>query len=341
MPHPAACARGRSPSGRWGWRWALRPSPRVMIDARRPPRARPRRRPRPEPARAPRLPSPLSRPAPAARSTRARQRARRPSTSPASTSPASGSGTTAQPLPSTGAGGPGSRSTQSFSRWRSRRWPRATFRRRRSCSSTRRPGRSSCTRAASKTDRCAISRSRRGPPRRACSDRHRLGARRRRRHGAGDAQCYAGGEERILASDLVDNPARDRWCVTLGGAMGRSVNAVFARLASKHLEPEHARARGRTLRLRSARALRVRAPRRARCASRRGAWGSHARRRASGTRRCRPCTPPGSARPSSAGVSRCGRTSCARSLRAMAPCGTPLRASRRMRPSSPRARPPH
>jgi penicillin-binding protein A len=50
-------------------------------------------------------------------------------------------------------------------------------------------------------------------------------------------QCYSGGEERILASDLVDNPARDRWCVTLGGAMGRSVNAVFARLAKKHLEP--------------------------------------------------------------------------------------------------------
>jgi peptidoglycan glycosyltransferase len=50
-------------------------------------------------------------------------------------------------------------------------------------------------------------------------------------------QCYSGGEERILASDLIDNPVRDRWCVTLGGAMGRSVNAVFARLASKHLEP--------------------------------------------------------------------------------------------------------
>jgi len=49
-------------------------------------------------------------------------------------------------------------------------------------------------------------------------------------------QCFSGGEERILASDLVDNPARDRWCVTLGGAMGRSVNAVFARLASKHLD---------------------------------------------------------------------------------------------------------
>jgi peptidoglycan glycosyltransferase len=49
-------------------------------------------------------------------------------------------------------------------------------------------------------------------------------------------QCYGGGEERILASDLIDNPARDKWCVTLGGAMGRSVNAVFARLASKHLD---------------------------------------------------------------------------------------------------------
>ena len=49
-------------------------------------------------------------------------------------------------------------------------------------------------------------------------------------------QCYSGGEERIVASDLVDNPTRDRWCVTLGGAMGRSVNAVFARLASKHLD---------------------------------------------------------------------------------------------------------
>ena len=49
-------------------------------------------------------------------------------------------------------------------------------------------------------------------------------------------QCYSGGEERIVASDLVDNPARDRWCVTLAGAMGRSVNAVFARLASKLLD---------------------------------------------------------------------------------------------------------
>lgn len=50
-------------------------------------------------------------------------------------------------------------------------------------------------------------------------------------------QCYAGGEQRILPSDLVDDALRDRWCVTLAGAMGRSINAVFARLAEKHLTP--------------------------------------------------------------------------------------------------------
>jgi peptidoglycan glycosyltransferase len=48
-------------------------------------------------------------------------------------------------------------------------------------------------------------------------------------------QCYAGGESRISAVDLLDNPKRDRWCATLGEAMGRSLNTVFARLALKHL----------------------------------------------------------------------------------------------------------
>jgi penicillin-binding protein A len=51
-------------------------------------------------------------------------------------------------------------------------------------------------------------------------------------------QCYGGGEQRILSIDLVEDPARDRWCVTLAGAMGRSVNAVFARLAQRHLTPD-------------------------------------------------------------------------------------------------------
>jgi len=51
-------------------------------------------------------------------------------------------------------------------------------------------------------------------------------------------QCYAGGgEQRINAADLVEDPARDRWCTTLAGAMGRSVNTVFARLAKEHLTP--------------------------------------------------------------------------------------------------------
>jgi len=50
-------------------------------------------------------------------------------------------------------------------------------------------------------------------------------------------QCYSGGEQRINTVDLVDDPQRDRWCTTLAGAMGRSINTVFARLARQHLAP--------------------------------------------------------------------------------------------------------
>jgi peptidoglycan glycosyltransferase len=50
-------------------------------------------------------------------------------------------------------------------------------------------------------------------------------------------QCYSGGEQRINSVDLVDDPQRDRWCTTLAGAMGRSLNTVFARLAKEHLTP--------------------------------------------------------------------------------------------------------
>jgi cell division protein FtsI/penicillin-binding protein 2 len=49
-------------------------------------------------------------------------------------------------------------------------------------------------------------------------------------------QCYSGGEHDIRPIDLEESPARDRWCTTLAGAMGRSVNTVFARLALKHLK---------------------------------------------------------------------------------------------------------
>ena len=51
-------------------------------------------------------------------------------------------------------------------------------------------------------------------------------------------ECYSGGEQRILAQDLEPDPARDKWCATLAGAMGRSLNTVFARLALRHLKPE-------------------------------------------------------------------------------------------------------
>ncbi len=50
-------------------------------------------------------------------------------------------------------------------------------------------------------------------------------------------QCYSGGESRISSIDLVADPQRDRWCTTLAGALGRSINTVFARLASEHLAP--------------------------------------------------------------------------------------------------------
>jgi peptidoglycan glycosyltransferase len=58
-------------------------------------------------------------------------------------------------------------------------------------------------------------------------------------------QCYLGGERRIGASDLVDDPLRDKWCTTLAGAMGRSINAVFARLAKQHLAPQQLEAMAR------------------------------------------------------------------------------------------------
>lgn len=51
-------------------------------------------------------------------------------------------------------------------------------------------------------------------------------------------ECYSGGEQRITDKDLVPDPARDKWCATLAGAMGRSLNTVFARLALRHLKPE-------------------------------------------------------------------------------------------------------
>jgi len=58
-------------------------------------------------------------------------------------------------------------------------------------------------------------------------------------------KCYWGGEQRITLADLVDDPARDRWCATLAGALGRSINTVFARLAEQRLTPRQLEAMAR------------------------------------------------------------------------------------------------
>src|SRR5260221_7005039 len=50
-------------------------------------------------------------------------------------------------------------------------------------------------------------------------------------------QCYHGGKSLILAEELEDDPKRDKWCTTMGMALGRSINVVFGRLAQKHLKP--------------------------------------------------------------------------------------------------------
>jgi cell division protein FtsI/penicillin-binding protein 2 len=54
---------------------------------------------------------------------------------------------------------------------------------------------------------------------------------------ASTEQCYHGGKSQILAEELVDDPKRDKWCSTMGMALGRSINVVFGRLAQKHLKP--------------------------------------------------------------------------------------------------------
>lgn len=49
-------------------------------------------------------------------------------------------------------------------------------------------------------------------------------------------QCYWGGEHKLEAANLDDNPKKDKWCATVAEAMGRSLNTVFARLSLKHLD---------------------------------------------------------------------------------------------------------
>lgn len=65
--------------------------------------------------------------------------------------------------------------------------------------------------------------------------------------GPDQRECYSGGEQRLMDRDLVPDPKRDKWCTTLAGAMGRSINTVFARSALRHLKPAQLEATARSL----------------------------------------------------------------------------------------------
>jgi cell division protein FtsI/penicillin-binding protein 2 len=48
--------------------------------------------------------------------------------------------------------------------------------------------------------------------------------------------CYHGGYSALVASEIVDNPKLDSACTSLKGALGRSINPVFAKLALRYLD---------------------------------------------------------------------------------------------------------
>ena len=50
--------------------------------------------------------------------------------------------------------------------------------------------------------------------------------------------CFHGGHRGISQRHLVDNPKLDTRCHTLAEALGKSTNAVFGKLAYKHLDPD-------------------------------------------------------------------------------------------------------
>jgi len=50
--------------------------------------------------------------------------------------------------------------------------------------------------------------------------------------------CYHGGVSSVLRDNLVDIPAIDRSCASLGYGIGKSQNAIIAKLAARNLRPE-------------------------------------------------------------------------------------------------------
>jgi penicillin-binding protein A len=54
--------------------------------------------------------------------------------------------------------------------------------------------------------------------------------------------CFHGGKHRIQKTLLADDPRRDRRCLTLASALGKSANVVFAKLAGRDLSADILRA---------------------------------------------------------------------------------------------------
>jgi len=60
-----------------------------------------------------------------------------------------------------------------------------------------------------------------------------------------DRTCFNGGGSRIDKVHLQDDPKRERTCATLDEALGKSLNAVFAKLADRHLDAAKLHSYGR------------------------------------------------------------------------------------------------
>lgn len=50
--------------------------------------------------------------------------------------------------------------------------------------------------------------------------------------------CYHGGVSAVLPENLLDLPRLDRRCATLGYGLGKSQNAIIAKLVARHLQPQ-------------------------------------------------------------------------------------------------------
>jgi cell division protein FtsI/penicillin-binding protein 2 len=55
---------------------------------------------------------------------------------------------------------------------------------------------------------------------------------------ASSKACYHGGVHAVLPENLLDLPRLDRRCATLAYGLGKSQNAIIAKLAARHLQPE-------------------------------------------------------------------------------------------------------